>query len=170
MSGKTWGNILGKRVLDEVGTEIGTVIEEKENYVHLERGRFRKDDFWIPKYIFEGTPKDGDRELTLAVKKREVNDKYEYIDEPSERKRYQAEQESFMAKGKTTEGSQGQQQRGGTQQTKSGAVMEVPKVHSASIVDELQKLGTLKEQGTITEEEFRKIKQRLLNEMEHSSP
>jgi hypothetical protein len=170
MSVKTWGNIIGKRVVDEDRTEIGTVKEEKENYVHLERGRFRKDDFWIPKYIFKGTPQATDNELTLAVKKKEVSDKYEYYDEPSEGKRYQAEQESFMAKGKTPGGDQGQQQEAGTQQIKSGAVMEVPKVHDTSIVDELQKLGALKQQRTITEDEFQKIKQDLLKEREHSSP
>jgi hypothetical protein len=45
-----WGLLKGKRVKTNDGKDLGKIDKVSQNYVRLEKGRVKKDKFWLPKY------------------------------------------------------------------------------------------------------------------------
>src|SRR5947209_3636697 len=46
-----WKTLKGKDVKTNDGQDIGEIKEVSENYLLLEKGKVRKQKFWIPKYV-----------------------------------------------------------------------------------------------------------------------
>ena len=46
-----WKTLKGKSVKTEDGNDLGKIKQVSENYLLLEKGRVRKETFWIPKYV-----------------------------------------------------------------------------------------------------------------------
>lgn len=45
-----WGLLKGKRVKTNDGEDLGKIDKVSQNYIRLEKGRVKKEKFWLPKY------------------------------------------------------------------------------------------------------------------------
>jgi hypothetical protein len=45
-----WGLLKGKRVRSNDGNNLGVIDKISQNYIRLEKGRVKKEKFWLPKY------------------------------------------------------------------------------------------------------------------------
>src|SRR5437867_12287122 len=45
-----WGMLKGKKVKTNDGEDLGKIDKISQNYIRVEKGRVKKDKFWIPKY------------------------------------------------------------------------------------------------------------------------
>ena len=46
-----WKTLKGKNVKTNDGKDLGEIKEISDNYIRVEKGTFRKESFWIPKYV-----------------------------------------------------------------------------------------------------------------------
>ena len=65
----------GKNVKTNDGKDLGEIKEISDNYIRVEKGTFRKESFWIPKYV--GDAFDG-KTLWLLIDEEELRARYQY--------------------------------------------------------------------------------------------
>lgn len=76
-----WNVLKGKKVKTSDGKELGEIKDFSENYVKVEKGTLRKDNYWIPKYV--GDAFDG-HTLWLLISEEEVLDRFKYGEKEGE--------------------------------------------------------------------------------------
>ena len=88
-----WKTLRGKSVKTEDGSDLGKIKQVSENYLLLEKGRVRKETFWIPKYVADAF--DG-KTLWLLMGEDELRERYQYgTAEPPPKDKYVTDFESF---------------------------------------------------------------------------
>lgn len=93
-----WSVLEGKEVKTNDGKEIGEIKEFSQNYVRIEKGKIRKESFWLPKYIADAY--DGET-LWLLISEQEVLERYKFGEKEDEKappqstEQYSKEFESF---------------------------------------------------------------------------
>lgn len=86
-----WGLLKGKRVKTSDGKDLGKIDKVSQNYIRLEKGRVKKDKFWLPKYYADTF--DG-KVLWLLEDEDVIQSSFHYGKEtPSEQ--FQQDYESF---------------------------------------------------------------------------
>jgi hypothetical protein len=75
-----WGELKGKKVKSNDGVESGEIGKLSQNYIRVEKGRIKKEKFWIPKYLADAF--DG-KTLWLLASAEEVQAMFHYGEEPS---------------------------------------------------------------------------------------
>ena len=78
-----WEVLNGKKVKTTDGKELGEIKEFSQNYVRVEKGRIKKESFWIPKYIADAF--DG-KTLWLLLDEEEVRKRYQFGEKEGEYK------------------------------------------------------------------------------------
>jgi hypothetical protein len=86
-----WGELKGKKVKSNDGKDLGDIDKISQNYIQLEKGTIKKEEFWIPKYLADAF--DG-KVLWLLTEEIETRAKFQYGEEPSA-EQYQKDFGSF---------------------------------------------------------------------------
>jgi hypothetical protein len=86
-----WGELKGKKVKSNDGKDLGDIDKISQNYIQLEKGTIKKEEFWIPKYLANAF--DG-KVLWLLTEEIETRAKFQYGEEPSA-EQYQKDFGSF---------------------------------------------------------------------------
>jgi hypothetical protein len=76
-----WSVLESKKVKTNDGKEIGEVKEFSQNYVRVEKGKMRKESFWLPKYIADAY--DGET-LWLLLSEQEILERYKFGEKEEE--------------------------------------------------------------------------------------
>ena len=74
-----WGQLKGKKVKSNDGKNLGEINKISQNYIRLEKGKVKKEKFWIPKYFADTY--DG-KVLWLLETREEIESKYHFGKEP----------------------------------------------------------------------------------------
>jgi hypothetical protein len=165
------GPVGGKEVVSKDGDYMGTCIRGSQQYLFLERGKVRKEQFWLPTFIFAQNTDESlflteDNKLQIPIGKKDIEDKYMHINEP-DTKQYESELESFKRE-KSIEASNPNRDDLQNQAPESARSPLTITLTLTSLADELTKLQGLLEKKVITAEEFSQLKQNLLKKMQSS--
>jgi hypothetical protein len=74
-----WGELKGKKVKSNDGKDLGDIDKISQNYIKLEKGTIKKEQFWVPKYLADAF--DG-KVLWLLTGEEETRAKFQYGEEP----------------------------------------------------------------------------------------
>ena len=74
-----WAQLKGKKVKANDGKSLGEISKVSQNFIRLEKGKVKKEKFWIPKYFADTY--DG-RVLWLLTPREEIKSKYYRGKEP----------------------------------------------------------------------------------------
>jgi len=74
-----WGLLKGKRVKSNDGKDLGEIDKVSQNYLRLEKGRVKKEKFWVPKYFADSF--DG-KVLWLLAGQEELRSQFHFGKEP----------------------------------------------------------------------------------------
>jgi hypothetical protein len=74
-----WGQLKGKRVKSNDGKDLGKIDKISQNYIRLEKGRVKKEKFWVPKYFADSF--DG-KILWLLATQEELRSQFHFGKEP----------------------------------------------------------------------------------------
>lgn len=91
-----------KKVKTSDGKELGEIKEFSENYIRVEKGVLRKENYWIPKYVADAY--DG-HTLWLLISEEEVLERFKYggdeeeFKKPSASEQYRRDFETFRGSG-----------------------------------------------------------------------
>jgi hypothetical protein len=97
-----WNVLEGKKVKTGDGKELGEITEFSENYIRVEKGALRKENYWIPKYVADAY--DG-HTLWLLISEEEVLERFKYggdeeeLKKPPSSEQYTRDFETFKGSG-----------------------------------------------------------------------
>ena len=74
-----WGLLKGKKAKTNDGKSLGKIDKVSQNYFRVEKGRVKKDKFWIPKYYADSY--DG-KVIWLSEEEESLRSKFHYGKEP----------------------------------------------------------------------------------------
>jgi hypothetical protein len=74
-----WGLLKGKKAKTNDGKDIGKIDKVSQNYFRVEKGRVKKDKFWIPKYYADSY--DG-KVIWLSEDEESIRSNFHYRKEP----------------------------------------------------------------------------------------
>jgi len=76
-----WSEIKDKKVKSKDGKTLGLIKRISDNHFKIEKGRIRKNSFWVPKNLADAY--DG-KYVWLSSEEAQIHDKFFYGEEPPE--------------------------------------------------------------------------------------
>jgi sporulation protein YlmC with PRC-barrel domain len=76
-----WSEIKDKKVKSNNGKKLGQIKDISQNHFKIEKGRIRKNSFWVPKNLADAY--DG-KYVWLSSEEGQIHDKFFYGEEPPE--------------------------------------------------------------------------------------